>query len=640
MEQELIKKAWENYILNKKEIPTHVKGVRDEIIQSWKRSQTYIDASIPFTKKIDEGEFTQLLQDNKLLIDIAYPYLLNFYEDLDSNHFIIMLTDEKGCMLKSIGHKNILNQMTKENHFSDGYYFSEKEAGTGGVGLCLVERKPVIVYGYEHYNESYHHLVCYGAPLENLNGDIIGSISITGDIDYYQSSILGMVKAAKKGIEKEFTLKRMNTILQSSIQSFDCGILVLDSNNQILYHNEKAIALLEYDKKDIHNQKLDTILSKESLEECIQEKNDYECTLINCYNQPLYLSLSIKQNNDTSLSSKIIYLSSQFEKHRLASFIAGFKAIHTFNSIKGISPLIYQLKEIGYNVAKMDTPLLLKGEIGTEVDILSQAIHNESQRVHNPFVKVDCTSSKQNLMNELFGTNEQLGKIELANKGTLFLSEISELPLQVQEKLFLFLKTKTIQKDHNLFPKEIDIRIIAYTHIDLLPLVEKGIFSRQLYLLLNTMQLTIPPLRDRKEDIPILINYICYTNKSHIQFDKESMKALCFYHWPGNIKQLESIIENAIYSHNQPVISLSSLPIDIVNHYYAKDTNKTLLEYQTQRDDYNISKEVQEYNEILFAIKESHGQVQNAAKMLYLPVSTLYRKLKKYNIHPKHYKKL
>lgn len=639
LNQQEIKKAWEKYVLNKEEIPLYVSGVRDEILNSWRRCQKKLDPHMNITRSLPSEEMQVILDKNKLLIDVAYPYLLDFYDDLAEQHFMIMLTDNNGCMLKSIGHTNMLNQLMEENHFFDGYFFGEEDAGTGGVGLCLAERKPVVVFGYEHYNQNYHNLVCYGAPLQDLEGEVIGSISITGLIDYYQPTIMGMVKAAKKGIEKEFTLKRMNNILTSTISSVNSGIIVLDVNNQILYHNKTALDLLHISKDSITNKNIKDFLSEECLCFFNTEINDIECTLMNYQNQLLELCLSVKYNLDTdSLTTKTVIFESQEEKHRFASLMAGFKARYTFNDIKGITPMIENVKQIGKYAASMDTPLLIYGEKGTEIDLLSEAIHNSSLRANNPFITIDCTSaSKQSLTNDLFGNKNQIGKLELANNGTLFFYEIGQLPLDFQEKLYQFLNNKQLQKENSKYPKSINVRIIAYSSTNLLDQQ----FHKQLYFLLTAMTLTIPPLRERKEDISVLVKMLGRRiYEEDLFFDEDSMNALISYHWPGNVKQLYNVIESAVYSTKNKVIQLSNLPVDIVNDYYSKNNiTKTLESFNKERNDAHLSKEMQEYNELLFAIKETEGNVKKAAHLLYIPSSTLYRKLRYYKINPKEYKK-
>ena len=647
MKQEVIKQAWEKYVLNKEEIPEYIHGVRDEIVASWRRCQKHLDARFSTTRMISEKEYQERLIKNALLIEVAYPYLSQFIEDLEEANFMIELTDQEGCMLKSLGNTALLNNMIEKNNFFNGYFFGEQDAGTGGVGLALALKQPVIVKGYEHYNEYYHSLVCYGAPIQDPDGQLIGSISITGLLENHQPVIMGMVKAAKNGIERELNMTRTNQILNSTIDSVSPGIIVLDANNEVLYFNLESERLIDYSIKV--GQSIEQIIQLEDIQKLYDQLYDqeaHEITLLNHYNKPLYLSITMKQiHNKEALSSKVLIIESQIEKHRIASLLSGFKANYTFNDLKGVSPVIDSLKELGSNIAKLDLSFLLSGERGCEEDIFSEAIHNGSVRRDYPFIRVDCTAfSSTNIINELFGNTNQLGKIQLSNKGTLFLYEIGSLSLEVQERLYQFLKKKEIQDVHSSFMQKCDTRIIAYSSVNLLELVEKGRFNRQLYYLLNVINLSIPPLRERKEDIPVLVNMLIrrYTKQlenPNIRFNQDCIKAMSSYHWPGNVKQLENVVEAAVFSTSNEVIQLSQLPLDLVNDYYANDyTGKTLLQFNQERNDSELTKEMQEYNELLFAIKETNGDVRKASKILYIPLSTLYRKLKKFEINPKEYK--
>lgn len=167
-------------------------------------------------------------------------------------------------MLKKIGDSDFVNNIAKEHSFLDGHFFSEEDVGTGGVGLCLVEKKPVVVYGSEHYSAYYHHLVCYGAPIKDLDGAVIGSISITGSIEFHQPNIMAMLKAAVKGIEREFILTRTNNILQDTIDAITYGIIVLDTSDYILYHNQYTTHLLKVDDESLVNKNIFELIEKES----------------------------------------------------------------------------------------------------------------------------------------------------------------------------------------------------------------------------------------------------------------------------------------------------------------------------------------------------------------------------------------
>lgn len=251
-------------------------------------------------------------------------------------------------------------------------------------------------------------------------------------------------------------------------------------------------------------------------------------------------------------------------------------------------------------------------------------------------------SSNQIILTELFSNDKQLGKIELANEGTLLLHDIEQMPLESQEKLYDFLKSKEYYKPNNQYPQLINIRVIVSTSRNLLECVENTSFNRKLYYLLNTMTMGIPPLRERNEDIASLIRNVVkqISPKQNIIFDQDCMKALCSYKWPGNLKQLETVIESAVLASENDNVQLSHLPIEIVNDYYYRNQNKKSLEdfKRANKTVDDESEEIQNYHELLFAIKETQGNAKEAAKLLYMPSSTLYRKLGKYHINPKKYK--
>lgn len=649
MENEETKKAWENYIKKQIPLPDHIKGVRDQILRSWKRCQKTLPPTITTTKSMNQEELDLLRKQNTLLIDIVYPYLLDFYHDLNENNFIIMLTDASGCMLERIGSHHEVNDMIQTRQFFNGNYFSEQDVGTGGVGLCLVEQKPVIVYGFEHYNSEYHDLVCYAAPIQDSNRQTLGSISITGPIKHSHPLILNLLNMAIKGIEKELTLTKINTIMDTTIKSITQGVLVIDENKNILYHNEKALQLLKLESTSLVHQNLYDYLDQDTLDPFLQDFripiNQHDCVLFNKQKHPLYLSLQVKpQIKDQHLTSTLILIESLFDLHRQTSLNAGFKATYTLHSLIGISTYNEQLKKNIQAIANLSSPVFLLGEKGTEIEMVVQALHNESNRKDNPFVRFDCRHfTYENINHLLLGTSKSLGQFELSNEGTLFFYEISQLSLEGQEILVNFLENQTLTKENQNYPYHLNVRILAYSSTPLDHLVEKNQFNKKLYYLLRSLSITLAPLRQRQEDLSLLAKSIARkfnpnTTQKDVLFDHEAIEALVHYNWPGNLKQLETVIENALLASDNSTIKLSHLPIDLVNHYYSTNKNSSSIKEFTFISNENLAPKMQDYNEILYALKESKGDVKEASKLLFIPVSTLYRKIKKFNLHPRDYK--
>ncbi|MBE6108458.1 MAG: sigma-54-dependent Fis family transcriptional regulator [Erysipelotrichaceae bacterium] len=645
-----IYQAWNKYVAHSTPIPNHIDGVRDEITASWKRSKAKIDPFQTQMKFASKEVLEQKLQENTLLIQIAYPYLVEFYRHLQSNDYQIVLTDSEGCQLKRISQNSQQDQMAKEIQLFDGCLFSESSVGTNGVGVCLELQKPVMVLGAEHYLKMYHNVACYSSPIYDSTHQLIGCILITGPLDSYNPMIMGMLSAAVAGIEKEFELTSAHLLLTSTMDSFNKAILILDHNSKILHYNQVLIQLLKLKQTDLTGLYLHDLIDVNSLPSILKnaenEIENYECIINNIDNEQLELSVTVKPQ---SMNTTLILIESQNDVHRLANQLAGFKAVATFDDLHGNSSTIQNLKLMGKVMAKAEGPMLIFGETGAGKDIVAQAIHNESDHKDGPFVTVNCsTVQKAYLEKELWGiyddespSERKPGKLELAHGGTLFLVEISNMSMDVQEKLVQTLQKKSFTPQGSQYEKLLHVRIIASTSKNLYSLVEKGMFRQDLYYLLNSLHLTIPPLRERKDDIYPLLAHTLKTLCESLgieepKFDAESLDALIHYRWPGNTRQLESVVDCALNASNGKEITLGSLPLDVVNDYYA-ERNSTYFHANNRAEKNNSSlhPKAQEYSQILYAIKVHKGNVKLAAESLHMSLSTLYRKLDKYSIHPK-----
>ncbi len=654
-----VKTAWEKYVASGAEIPESIEGMRQEIVDSWRRCRNMLD---PFSKTlpyVSAEELNAKLEKNALLVKIAYPYLVKFYECLSGTNHQFMLADRDGCQLKVINEGDVLNEMTATKGFTNGKLYSEEAMGTNGIGTCLVLKKPVMIRGPEHFHALFNNVACYGAPIYGpATHELIGCINITGPLECYDPLIMGMLSAAVSGIEKEFELTKVNNMLNFISDNSTSGILLIDSNNKIIHANNAAVELLKLNKTDVINQNIRDIAAPGSLPNILEHfdkpVSNYECTFLNKNGISLDLCINILLQNDSlqNFKATLIKLDSQFSIHCLTNQMAGFFASYTFDSIPGNSTALNNVKKLGMVAAGFENPILITGEPGTGKEMLAQAIHNESSRKNGPFITVNCgTVPKTKLDDELWGYESdpcvfgkekgKPGKIELANGGTLFLSDIGSMPLETQIRFLNFLKTKQFIRAAGKYPKTASIRIIGSSTTNLLSLVEKKAFRSDLYYMLSSFNITIPPLRERPEDIMILSKKYAeqYSpSKKAVSFDKESSEALMNYPWQGNMRQLESVIESAVNVTGKSVIRLSNLPLDIINDYYSAKHKTVFMEKITEDDEKFFHSEIKEYNRILLAIKKAGGNVKEAAKMLKIPLSTLYRKLTKYKIDAKDYR--
>lgn len=655
-----IEKAWKKYVAGDAVIPERIDGVRQEIVESWRRSKAHANPFDSQVRTLSKTDFERSLQENALLIKIAFPYLVDFYECLQNTNYQILLADKNGCQLKRISKDEQLDEFSNRKQILAGTLFSEEVVGTNGIGLCLAIKKPMMVLGPEHFNQIYSTVVCYAAPIYDPERNLIGCININGPLDAFEPLIMGMLRSAVSGIEKEFQLTKSYNMLDQTLESLTSGVVLLDSQGQILHYNKLATKLLGLQKYDLLGRFFFDVIRKASLpvraQQLDQPLANIGCTLQNIDGQLLDVSLTIKPQDKelNGLDSTLILINSQRYIHRLTNKVAGFSATYTFDTLYGVSQAISTIKKMGKIAAESTSPVLIFGEIGTEKEILAQSIHNASERAGEPFVAVNCgTQQKSLLFKELFGSTDDAGdgghpgKLELANGGTLFLDEVSNLTLEVQADLLQIIEIGTLQRFGVDYEKAHDIRIIAATSSNLFSDVQAGVFRDDLYYRLNALNMVIPPLRERPEDIAVLIEHYIeqygqLKGLENPEFSAECIDALMAYPWPNNNRELESVVERMIGKAVSGNVLARDLPLEIQNHYYAtkvkhEDTTGSTDESNTNKQfQPRINKECHRIEE---ALKSKRGNVAQAAKTLNMPLSTLYRKISKFGLDAKEYRK-
>jgi formate hydrogenlyase transcriptional activator len=237
-----------------------------------------------------------------------------------------------------------------------------------------------------------------------------------------------------------------------------------------------------------------------------------------------------------------------------------------FAGIVGESRALREVLELVDMVAGTDSTVMLRGETGTGKELIAHAIHNRSRRRSKPFVKVNCAAIPSGLLeSELFGFErgaftgaimQKAGRLELADQGTLFLDEIGDIPLELQPKLLRLLQEREFERLGSTRTKQVNVRVIAATHRDLEDMVLHNEFRSDLYYRLNVVPISIPPLRERPEDIPLLVRHFVrqfsrQMNKTVEAISPEAMEALVQYPWPGNIRELQNIIERSVVIHDR-----------------------------------------------------------------------------------------
>jgi two-component system response regulator AtoC len=316
---------------------------------------------------------------------------------------------------------------------------------------------------------------------------------------------------------------------------------------------------------------------------------------------------------------------------------------YQFENVIGQTPAMVQVYKTIAKIADTKSTVLLCGESGTGKELVARSIHYNSPRNQRPFIPVDCASLVETLLEtELFGhvrgaftgaVSAKKGLFEEADGGTLFLDELGNITLSMQTKLLRFLQEHEIKRVGGTESLKVDVRIIAATNQQLEPLVREGKFREDLFYRLNVVTITLPPLRDRREDIPLLANH--FVQKFSEEYKKtisyispEALEILLQYSWPGNVRELENTIERAVILTVHPIILPEDLPqklLDIVPDKRLDDLKKR---YPLMPDKLLSLKDV-EKNYVLKVLQETKGNKKKAAEILGIERATLYRILEK-----------
>ena len=331
------------------------------------------------------------------------------------------------------------------------------------------------------------------------------------------------------------------------------------------------------------------------------------------------------------LKSENAYLRSQLEQR------------YRFAGIVGRSRPMRELFQLLETVAATASTVLITGETGTGKELAARAIHHNSPRRANRFVALNCSAIPETLLEaELFGhvrgaftgaVGNRQGRLEQAHKGTLFLDEVGTMSPALQAKLLRVLQEREFERVGESHTVKIDVRVIAATHSDLAKMVAEGAFREDLFYRLNVIPVQLPPLRERREDIPLLVQHfierlVAESGRPAVTMSQESMRHLMAYHWPGNIRQLENAVERALaFTRDRAQIDLADLPPEIQNQPAAGADAQVW--FPDEGIDFERYIEAVELSLIRRSLERTRGNKRQAAKLLNLKRTTLIEKLKR-----------
>lgn len=640
------RQLWDQFVAGKTINP---KSLPDYVYRSWmacRKNGVDPHSSLEILRLADD-QFAELMEDYAELIEIAKPVLDMILFSTGDSRFIVMLTSRQGVILHVTGERESLS--VQENYYNNpGVYCDEKHFSARATTLCLQEARPISLCGSEHYLEVFHNVLCYAAPVVNHQGEVVACVSLASSLQNHSNKTLSMVSAAADNISSQLHRKYLyesKNYLSSMVYSI-CGalpdaIVALNTSNQITYTNAAADSLLGASSANLLGRNFIEFCEAESLQ---------ELTYLIDTNKKHSISLSLKSNKESKWLCRAqplsdihqapmgmaLFLASDKQIMQGLTQVGGNRAYYSLEDIQGSSPQLKKCIKLAKQVAKKATRVLINGESGTGKELFAQGIHNAGPRRAQPFVAISCASMPRELIEaELFGyvsgsftganKNGAIGKFELAQNGTLFLDEIGSLPLEAQGKLLRALQQNEIIRIGGKVPIPVNVNVISANNVDLQELVKARMFREDLLYRLNTVEISIPPLRERTGDTEILINYFitnfAKAQKRVIKISAGWMAAMVRHTWRGNVRELEHACEAALILCDDSLLTRRHLPPSV--------SGSVGVEEDLSDAQYGTCESFQDNFQrwLLTAIEACDGNLTTVAKKHGLSRSTLYRKV-------------
>ena len=468
-----------------------------------------------------------------------------------------------------------------------------------------------------------------------------------GLLDFLQrmSELLASKVAEQERIVQLKNIQQQMTTVLNTVQE---GIIAVGRNGQIVDLNTSAAKMLHLDKESLLGADLAQLISGLAIDSVLDTGRDINnrevFRLIN--GRRVHYIVSVKPwLDDGDVRGAVATLRELSEVRKFVSHLSTQVHCYTFGMILGSSPALLRVKQEAAQAAAGTATVLIRGESGTGKEMFARAIHCTGDRQEKPFIAINCAAIPEALLeSELFGYEEgafsgarrggKPGKFELADGGTIFLDEIGDMSLTLQSKLLRVLQERQIDRVGGTDSSPIDVRIIAATHKDIEAMVQSGAFRQDLYYRINVFPLQIPPLRQRREDLPLLIQSFLDKYRKTLQKDigtieEAAYNCLLNYEWPGNIRELENTMEYLVNIASEDKIGVSHLPTRM----------RTTSDVPAKLSMEGSSPPVTPISElekaaILGAIKNFGPTTQGkdrAALALGISKATLYRKLKEYD---------
>ncbi|KLV04222.1 XRE family transcriptional regulator [Photobacterium aquae] len=607
---------------------------------SWQRCANQCSAIHWSPPHIASGHtLSSLIKRNQTLIDCAVTVVEDTFDLLHHDPIALLVTDDNGCIVKRTGHSTLIEKLDSLG-ITDGGFLSEGKIGTNAVSLCIDSHQPAEVFAAQHFNQHLHPFGVCAAPIFDSLGKLRGTMAlIKMATEYRREHCVIAVSCAREislQLQLHFEQENMNRMIamhNATMANVDDGLIAWDANQRIIMVSQQAEVLFQLNAINVIDKNIfDTIRFAPNILASFEQNENicHKLTTVEINSEFIEAILSVSQLQD---GSTLLFIHPINKIRQLAQQQIGGSAKYTFATLAARSKPMKHLITVAKRAVKSKSPILLCGEEGVGKASLAMAIHNECEFQTGPFITVNCRAiNDENMNRELLGYDADNGlpsKFELAHGGTLLLEKVEYLSQELQSALLKILKTGLMSRSDSQRLIPVNFQLITSTSSDLSAYVAQGSFSRQLYYAIANHELTIPPLRERKDDIALHIERIVtdYEKRHHvtIHIDPIVMDTLLAFEWPGNDPELKSRMERILLNRSSNHVQLKDIPDHIMQNSESGPLHSVPMQ----------TLEELEKKAIINAWKVYDGKMCDIAKALAIGRTTLWRKIDKYGLADK-----
>lgn len=603
------REMWERFVSHGRASAEH------PVLARWKRALSLGVRATGTPSPSGVSDVNAYRERSHVLLEESLPLVEPLAHELSSHGLVALVTDTDGVILASRGGGSFVPRATRAR-LVEGARWDEPERGTNAIGTALAEEVPVCVIGRAHFEQGNHGLVCYATPLRDPTGKVVGVLDVSGPVEVANPMAKLAVLATGRAIDRALGMRAFGDaipggldVLTRVLERSTQAALLVDTRGKVLFRNTRASALDD---------------GSGAIAELRPGRNEIEIAgrTYRAHVEP------IMARSGQRLAS-IVHL----EPHVAPS---PSRPASAFDTIVGSDERLVAAKSAAARFARTELPILLLAETGTGKELLARAIHAGSPRKSGPFVAINCGAIPESLVaSELFGHGPgaftgarekgHVGRVASAAGGTLFLDEVAELPLAAQTALLRFLEDGTYTRVGETDERHADARLVCATCKDLPAMVEKGTFRRDLYFRIKGARLSLPPLRERSDVLELsraLASRLAAPSPAP-SFSSEAERALASYGWPGNVRELRTAIGHAIALAEGSPIDATHLPEDVLAAQPAAADEDAVPEG---------SRRSAEREALRSALERARGNLSEAARMLGVARSTLYRMLVRHRL--------